>query len=151
MPKGYPRPPRPHLRRSDLPFVKVSALRKAKIITPYMTHAEVEVGGLKRTVALWHMHFKWNGGSWSYFICPHCHRKCQILRLYDGRFACPSCDGFGRENLARRKLSHIHTDRLRANLAKSYLNVRTSLEVSLRRALIAQRRERLKGWRKPKP
>ena len=44
------------------------------------------------------MHFKWNGGSWSYFILPpHCSRKCQILRLYDGRFACPSCDGFGQE------------------------------------------------------
>ena len=75
----------PKPRRSDLPFVKVSALRRAGIITPGMTDAIVEVGGLKRKVSLWHMHFRWNRGSWSYFICPHCSRKCQILRLHDGR------------------------------------------------------------------
>ena len=127
-------------RRSDLPFVKVSALRKAGVITPDMTQAEVEVGGLTRKVGLWHMHFKLNGGSWSYFICPHCSRKCQILRLYDGRFACPSCDGFGRKGLPGR-LEH-----LRANLAKSQLRRRNSIEISLRRALIAERREKLRGW-----
>ena len=134
--------PTPKPRRSDLPFVKASALRKAGIITPAMTQVEVEVGGLTRKVGLWHMHFKWNGGSWSYFICPHCSRKCQILRLYDGRFACPSCDGFGDAHLPGKRL-----EQLRANLAKSSLHRRSSLEISLRRALIAERREKLRGWR----
>ena len=141
-----PRTPGAGGRRSDLPFVKASALRKAKIITPDMTEAEVEVGGLTRKVSLWHMHFKWNGGSWSFFICPHCSRKCAILRLYDGRFACPSCDGFGRSTVSRRKFSADRLKRLRATLTRSSLHKRSSLEISLRRALIAQRREKLRGW-----
>ena len=61
-----------------------------------MNDAEVEVGGLKRRVGLWHMHF-WNGGSWSYFLCPNCGRKCQKLRLHDGRLTCRLCDGLGRD------------------------------------------------------
>ena len=135
-------------RRPDLPFVKVSALRKAGVITSGMTQAEVEVGGLKRKVSLWHMHFRWNGGSWSYFICPHCSRKCQILRLCDGRFACRRCDGLGRPSHGDRPV--LNLERLRASLAKPRLHKRSSLEISLRRALIAERREKLRGW-PPKP
>ena len=140
-----PKPRRAEYRhlRADLPFVKVSALRKAKIITHDMTEAEIECGGLKRPVKLWHMHFPWNGGSWSYFLCPHCGRKCQILRLYDGRFTCRLCDGLARE---RGK----STERLRQTLAKPSLHMRRQdLEISLRRALVAKRRDKLKGWRKP--
>ena len=129
-------------KRADLPFVKVSALRKAKIITHDMTEAEIECGGLKRQVKLWHMRFPWNGGSWSFFLCPHCGRKCQILRLYDGRLTCRLCDGLGRD---RGK----NIERLRQTLAKPRLHMgRQDREVSLRRALIAKRREKLRGWRK---
>ena len=109
-----------------------------------MTEAEVECGGLTRTVKLWHMHFPWNGGSWSYFLCPHCGRKCQILRLYDGRLTCRLCDGLGRD---RGK----NIERLRQTLALPRVKFRRGeLEISLRRALIAKRRDKLKGWRNPK-
>ena len=133
----------PKLRRADLPFLAVWSLRAAKVIDPSMNDVEVEVGGLKRKVGLWHMHFRHNGGSWSYFLCPHCGRKCQILRLCDGRIACRSCDGLPNERVK-------DIERLRQKLAKSSLHERSSLEVSLRRAIIAERRERLKGW-PPKP
>ena len=88
------------------------------------------------------MHFPWNGGSWSYFLCPHCGRKCQILRLYDGRLTCRLCDGLGRD---RGK----NIERLRQTLALPRVKFRRGeLEISLRRALIAKRRDKLKGWRK---
>jgi hypothetical protein len=103
-----------------------------------MSSAEVEVGGLERKVKLWHMHFP-NKGSWSYFICPHCGRKCQKLRLYDGRLTCRSCDG-----LSRDRGKDIET--LRRKLAQPKKWQRNSLEISLRRALIAKRREKLTGW-----
>ena len=102
-----------------------------------MNDVEVEVGGLKRRVGLWHMPF-WNGGSWSYFLCPHCGRKCQKLRLYDGRLTCRLCDGLGRD---RGK----NIESIRQKLATPRHNA-SSLEASLRRALIAKRREKLTGW-----
>ena len=130
--------------RDGLPLVKASALRKAKIIAHDMTEAQVECGGLKRPVKLWHMRFPWNGGSWSFFLCPHCGRKCQILRLCDGRLTCRLCDGLGRD---RGK----NIERLRQTLAKPRLHMgRQDREVSLRRALIAKRREKIRGW-PPKP
>jgi hypothetical protein len=106
-----------------------------------MNDTEVEVGGLKRRVGLWHMSF-WTGGSWSYFLCPNCGRKCQKLRLYDGRLTCRQCDGLGRD---RGK----DIESIRAKLATPRHNA-SSLEASLRRALIAKRREKLTGW-PPKP
>ena len=104
-----------------------------------MSSAEIEVGGLKRRVGLWHMHFPKYGGSWSYFLCPHCGRKCQKLRLYDGRLTCRLCDGLGRD-----RGKNIET--IRRKLASPLRKDRSSLEASLRRALIAKRREKLLGW-----
>jgi hypothetical protein len=130
-------------RRTDLPTLSVWALRKPGLINPSMSSAEIEVGGLKRRVGLWHMHFP-SGGSWSYFLCPHCGRKCQKLRLYDGRLTCRLCDGLGRD---RGK----DIESIRAKLATPGHPQRKSLEASLRRAIIAQRREKLKGWPPPPP
>jgi hypothetical protein len=137
-----PRPRKSETRRLSLPTLSVWALRKPGLINPSMSSAEVEVGGLKRKVGLWHMHFP-KGGSWSYFICPHCGRKCQKLRLYDGRLTCLSCDGLSRD---RGK----DIESIRRKLARPVQDRRNSLEASLRRALIAKRREKLLGW-PPKP
>jgi hypothetical protein len=84
----------------------------------------------------------WNGGSWSYFLCPNCGRKCQKLRLHDGRLTCRLCDGLGRD---RGK----DIESIRQKLATGR-HQRKTLEASLRRALIAKRREKLTGW-PPKP
>ena len=127
--------------RLSLPTLTIWSLRKAGDINPSMDSAEVEVGGLRRKVGLWHMPF-WNKGSWSYFLCPHCGRTCQKLRLYDGRITCRSCDGLRRD---RGK----DIDSIRQKLATMRHN-RSSLETSLRRAIIAQRREKLKGWPPPR-
>jgi hypothetical protein len=130
-------------RRDDLPFVKVSRLRAEGVITPLMNKVAVEIGGHTREVGLWHMFFP-NDGSWSYFLGPTCARRCQTLRLHDGRFVCRSCDGL---------LLHCATgdrgpriERLRAKLTGKHVHRPAQTEWSLRQALIAKRRQRLKGW-----
>jgi hypothetical protein len=135
-----PRKSEPKISRLDLPLVKVSRLRALRIINPAMDSAEIQLAGLKRRVGLWHMHFP-QGGSWSYFLCPHCGRKCQILRLHDGRLTCRLCDGLGRD---RGK----NIERIRKNIAWREHDTpgRRTAEASLRRALIAKRREKLLGW-----
>ena len=105
-----------HAAQYPCPSSKSQPCAKLKIIADEMTEVEVECGGLKRQVKLWHMRFPWNGGSWSFFLCPHCGRKCAILRLYDGRFTCRLCDGLGRD---RGK----NIDRLRQTLAKPRLHM----------------------------
>jgi anaerobic selenocysteine-containing dehydrogenase len=79
-------------RRDDLPTIKSAALRKAGVITAAMTSAVIELAGVKREVALSLKHWP-HGGSWSFFTCPTCSRRCNTLRLYDGRFVCVRCDG----------------------------------------------------------
>ena len=139
------RSPKP--RRDDLPSLKVSRLRASGVINPLMDKVEVEIGGHKGEVGLWHMFFP-NDGSWSYFLCPTCSRRCQTLRLYDGRFVCASCDGLRLRCHLSDKGPRI--ERLRARLAAPKKKRPAQLEWSLRQALIAERRERLKGW-PPKP
>jgi hypothetical protein len=130
-------------RRDDLPFVKVSRLRATGAINPLMDSADIEIGGHKREVGLWHMFFP-NDGSWSYFLCPTCARRCQTLRLYDGRFVCASCDCLLLRCQSGDKRPRI--ERLRARLAEPKKKRPVQLEQALRQALIAERRERLKGW-----
>jgi hypothetical protein len=144
-------------RRDDLPALKVSTARKAGVITPLMHDVEIEIGGHKRRVGLWHMFFRWNSGSWSYFLCPSCGRRCQTLRLYDGRFVCSSCDGlYCRAQVVVIPRQRRGGDRgprlewLRALVAEPQLHHRRTAEIALRRAVIVERRKRLRGW-PPKP
>jgi predicted RNA-binding Zn-ribbon protein involved in translation (DUF1610 family) len=130
-------------RRDDLPAVKVSRLRAEGVISPLMDKVEVEIGGHTREVGLWHMFFP-NDGSWSYFLCPSCGRKCQTLRLHDGRFVCASCDGLLLRCQTGDKGPRI--ERLRLRLAAKSKKRPAQTEWALRQALIAKRRERLKGW-----
>jgi hypothetical protein len=136
-------------RRDDLPAVHVSPLRANHTITPDMTSVEIAFGegdaALKRQVGVTHRHLRY-GGSWSFFVCPSCSRRVRTLRLYDGRLVCRLCDGL----LARCQMEGQGTgeriERLRQRLYgdKPARKRRASLELSLRRALIVQRRKQLR-------
>lgn len=142
-------------RRDDLPAIGVSRLRKLHLITPAMKtvrlELEGEAGPLAFDVGLAHTRF-WNGGGWSFFICP-CGRLARTLRLLEGRLVCRTCDGL----LARCQLGDRPGQRKGdkagpiarklEQLAGQVRHRRKALERSLRRALIVERARRLKGWK----
>jgi hypothetical protein len=135
-------------RRDDLPTIKSAALRKAGVITAAMTSAVIELAGVKREVALCLRHWP-GGGSWSWFICPTCSRRCNTLRLYDGRFVCGRCDGLLSHSQMHNRAPAL--ERLRARLepkpGEKNHRVTRRLRLRLRRVLIADRRARLYGDR----
>lgn len=137
-------------RRDDLPTVRVSPLRANHTITPDAKTVVIAFGELTREVRVTHRLFPARGpegkrGSWSFFICPTCSRRARTLRLYDGRAVCQRCDGL----LARCQMEGRRTreriERLRNQLygPKPARQRRKALEMSLRRALIVDRRKRL--------
>lgn len=147
-------------RRDDLPFVTSSRLRALGVIKDGEASALIEVGGLAREVKLAHRRFP-NGGSWSFFLCPACGRRCRILRLYDGKLVCHRCDGLYLRcqwgDGAPDKGPRIA--RLRALLATDQATVKPDpsgrrarrihrLETALRRALLAEREARIEKWTK---
>jgi hypothetical protein len=137
-------------RRDDLPAIGVSQLRALHTITPSMTSVEIAFGELKRTVRVTHRLFPPRGpegrrGSWSFFLCPSCSRRVRTLRLYDGRVVCSHCDGLLNRAQMEGRRTQERIDRLRERLygpnpAKLR---RRALELSLKRALIVERRKRL--------
>jgi hypothetical protein len=137
-------------RRDDLPAVHVSPLRANQTITPDVKSVLIAFGELTREVRVTHRFFPPRGpegkrGSWSFFICPSCSRRVRTLRLCDGRLVCRRCDGL----LARCQMEGRRTleriERLRNQLygPKPARERRKALEMSLRRALIVDRRKRL--------
>ena len=141
-------------RRDDLPAVHISPLRASGWITPEMKSVLVAFTkgdeAHAREVRVTHRLFPARGpegkrGSWSFFICPSCSRRVRTLRLYDGRLVCRHCDGL----LARCQMEGRRTleriERLRNQLygPKPAKHRRKALEMSLRRALIVDRRKRL--------
>ena len=133
-------------RRDGLPTIFASPLRAARIITPDMKTAELTFPGEDhpRTVELAHIKFP-NRGGWSYFICPTCRRMRRRLRLLDGEITCRQCDGLLDESQMASKAGRIA--RLEARLyAGKPPHRRKLLELSLRRARLVEKRERLKGW-----
>lgn len=135
-------------RRDDLPTVRVSPLRASGWITPDMKSVLVaftkgdEVHA--REVRLSHRKFP-NGGSWSFFLCPTCSRRARTLRLYDGRAVCCRCDGLLLRCQMEGRGTRERIERLRNQLygPKPARHRRKALEMSLRRALIVDRRKRL--------
>lgn len=136
-----------------MPAVSVSRLRASGAVRPDMTEATVKVGDLERTVGLQHLHFP-NGGGWSFFVCPQCRNRRRTLRLTeDGRLVCWRCDGLLYR--CQRKDRTLTIARLRGLLygaparlkPRWLLNIsldrRRRLELSLRRAIILERQERL--------
>jgi hypothetical protein len=72
--------------QDDLPAISVSRLRASGAVTAEMrwtTVAGVEVG-------LQLVRFA-NGGSWSFFVCPHCGRRARVLKLFEGSVLCWRC------------------------------------------------------------
>lgn len=118
----------------------------------------VTLGDVSWNVRAVHRRFP-NGGSWSFFICPQCGRRARVLRLRDERLSCWRCVGLlyrsqqgdkrGRIERLKAKL-HGGPARLKPRPGRT-LDRRWELEMSLRRALIAERRERLRGWKSDGP
>lgn len=144
MPRNSPTGKARRPRRDDLPAVHVSPLRAAGVITPAMNSIEIAFGELRREVRLTHRHFP-KGGSWSFFLCPSCSRRVRTLRLYDGRLVCRRCDGLLDRCQMEGRGTGERIERLRQQLygAKPARKRRKALELSLRRALIVDRRKRL--------
>ena len=79
------------LAQDDLPSSPlISRLRAEGRVTRASTSVTVTVGGLTREVRVVHRDFP-NGGSWSFYGCPHCGRRCRRVRLYEGQLRCPTC------------------------------------------------------------
>jgi hypothetical protein len=136
-------------RRDDLPAVSVSLLRKSGAISAETTKTVISFGegddALKREIAVTLRKFP-GGGNWSLFICPSCGARTRIVRLYDGRVVCRHCDG-----LYCHAEVHNTGPRIARLLERLYgdhpTDHRPALERSLRRALIVERRKRLKRFK----
>jgi hypothetical protein len=116
----------------------------------------VSIAGLSRDVRVVHGRFP-NGGDWAFFICPECGRRARVLRLYE-KLACWRCTRQGGRPLMYRcqqgdksgrierlrKLLGSPAARLKPRVGRK-LDRRSRLEVSLRRALIVERRKTLRG------
>jgi hypothetical protein len=141
----------------------VSLLRAEGKITADMSSVWIGFGAieLKRKVRLAHRRFP-NGGSWSFFLCPRCERRVRLLRLNDGRPMCSRCCGnfhrisYGspdeRETARERRIEKLRKlidggpARLKPRTGRT-LDRRVSPSISLRRAVIVKRSERLRRWR----
>jgi hypothetical protein len=105
--------------------VRVSRFRALGIIDPQKQQAAIPFpDGSTKLLAVAHVRF-WNGGGWSYFLCPKCSRRTPKLYLVDERPLCTRCCaalnihhtsrmGIGRE--ARRKAQDRRLDELIAKL-----------------------------------
>jgi hypothetical protein len=145
----------------DLPSVRISPMRSAGLVTPDMEWVVVAFGegdsALKRRIRLTHLSFR-NGGSWSFFLCPVCGRLARVLKLHE-RPMCRRCClhhglGFRISNGTTAERAAARAERiekLRARLAGGparlhprpgrTLDRRGSLEISLKRALVATRHD----------
>jgi hypothetical protein len=150
----------------DLPASPViSRLRAEGVVNADTRLTEVAFGegnaAFKRWVGVAHQTFR-NGGSWSLYICTSCRGRARVLRLFEGRPICRRCclrRGLryrieGGSPAERAKARRARIERLRrllnGNPARLHprpgrvLDRRGSLEMSLRRALIAARQDLLK-------
>jgi hypothetical protein len=117
-------------------------------------------GVVKSKVRVVHRELR-NGGSWSFFLCPVCDRRARVLKLRDGPMCWRCClrQGIGyRISVGsvteRAQARRARIEKLRARLDSGparlrprpgrTLDRRTSLEISLKRALIAVRQDLLR-------
>jgi hypothetical protein len=150
--------------QDDLPSVSISPMRSAGLVTVDMEWVDIAFGegddALRRRVRVRHLSFQ-NGGSWSFFVCPICSRLARVLKL-QGRPMCRRCclregiryriAGGSVAERAEARAKRIET--LRARLAGGparlhprpgrTLDRRGSLEISLRRAMVAARQDLLR-------
>jgi hypothetical protein len=131
--------------RDEVPFVKVSSLRRSGEITaPASLSVKVRFGDFEREVRV--RHSLLNAGNYrTYFLCPTCANQAMKLRLYDGRIVCCRCDGlkyrcqFGHDS--SKVIERLQELLYGPNPAKKN---RKRLELLLRRATIVERVARLK-------
>ena len=72
--------------QDDLPSISVSRLRAsgaiaAETLCTMVAGVEVRLDLVKFA----------NGGSWSFFLCPHCGRRSRTLKLFEGCMLCWRC------------------------------------------------------------
>jgi hypothetical protein len=150
------------LFQDDLPTTpSISRLRASGVVTAETRSVVVTCGegesALAREVRVTHQIFP-NRGSWSFFVCPACGRPARVLKLHE-RPMCRRCClrqgvGFRISNgtTAERAAARAkRIEKLRARLAggpaRLYprpgrtLDRRCSLEISLKRAMIAARQD----------
>ena len=90
-----------------------------------------------------------NGGSWSFFVCE-CGRRARTLRLIGGRPLCRWCGGYTGDQVEL----PVRIEKLKARLYGEparlkprpgrTMDRRLETESALRRAMVRERRERLK-------
>jgi hypothetical protein len=147
--------------QDDCQSISVSRLRALGAVTGDMASVRVTIGEVSREVSLWHMRFP-NGGGWSFFLCPSCGRRARVLKLFE-KIACWGCTRLEGKPLPYRvqlgdKSQRIERLRQKLNGGAARLRPRPGrtldrrrwLERALRLALIAERKEKLKGWPPPK-
>jgi hypothetical protein len=105
--------------------VRVSRFRAMGVVDPANATALIPFpNGKIKLIGVRHTRF-WNGGGWSYFVCPGCGERAVTLYLIDDMPRCTNCCdamnikhasmyGFGRD--ARRRASDRRLDRIIAML-----------------------------------
>jgi hypothetical protein len=145
----------------ELVSIAASRLKATGAIRLEDQWARILFGGQKKLIGVAHTIF-WNGGSWSYFVCPQCGRRAKKLWLVDDAPRCRRCleklgvryraaYGFGRTERLRERDRRV--DRLQAmleggpmrfkpvppNWGNRRLDRRNRLTAALQRARIATR------------
>jgi hypothetical protein len=70
--------------------VKIPRLRATGVVQLDAPHAIIQIGGRRKLIRLAHSKLA-NEGSWSFFRCPRCARRCNRLWLIDDRPLCVKC------------------------------------------------------------
>lgn len=76
--------------QDDLPSLSVSRVRASGTITAEMTRATIGIADVEVEVGLQLVRLP-SGGSWSFFLCPHCGRRARTLKLLEGCVLCWRC------------------------------------------------------------
>jgi hypothetical protein len=107
--------------------VKIPRLRAMDVVQLDAVSAVIPFGGRRKLIGLAHTKFR-HGGSWSYFCCPKCGRRCNRLwSVDDAPRCCKCCEamgirhrsqyGFGRQE--RMRAADQSLDRLISKLETS--------------------------------
>jgi hypothetical protein len=70
--------------------VKIPRLRATGVVQLDTPHTIIQLGDRQKLIGLAHIRFR-NGGSWSYFCCPRCARRCNRMWLIEDRPLCAKC------------------------------------------------------------
>jgi hypothetical protein len=104
--------------------VKIPRLRAMGVVQLDAPHAVIAFDDKSKLIALAHTKFR-HGGSWSFFRCPKCDRRCNRLwSVDDAARCCKCCEAMGIRNRSqygfgtteRRRAADQSLDRLIARL-----------------------------------